>query len=68
VKSTEVHRNYRAHLATYTGTYYDDDRKLFEESTKMIYDILDAMDEVGVTNIAFIFSLTVYNNLTSHVR
>ena len=48
------------HLAAYTDTNYDDDRKLFEENTEMTYNVLERMNEVGVTNIAFTSSSTVY--------
>ncbi len=48
------------HLAAYTDTNYDDDRELFEENTEMTYNILERMDDVGVTNIAFTSSSTVY--------
>jgi len=48
------------HLAAYTDTNYDDDRKLFEENTEMTYNVLERMNEVNVTNIAFTSSSTVY--------
>ena len=48
------------HLAAYTDTNYDDDRKLFEENTEMTYNLLERMKEVGVSNIAFTSSSTVY--------
>ena len=48
------------HLAAYADTNYDDDRKLFEENTEMTYNVLERMNEVGVTNIAFTSSSTVY--------
>jgi UDP-glucose 4-epimerase len=48
------------HLAAYTDTNYDDDRTLFEENTEMTYNVLERMQEVDVTNIAFTSSSTVY--------
>jgi len=48
------------HLAAYTDTNYDDDRKLFEENTEMTYNVLERMEDVGVSNIAFTSSSTVY--------
>lgn len=48
------------HLAAYTDTNYDEDRKLFEENTAMTYNILERMTEVGVSKIAFTSSSTVY--------
>lgn len=48
------------HLAAYTDTNYDDDRKLFEENTAMTYNVLERMEDVGVSNIAFTSSSTVY--------
>ena len=48
------------HLAAYTDTNYDDDRKLFEENTAMTYNVLERMEDVGVSKIAFTSSSTVY--------
>ncbi|MDB2262049.1 NAD-dependent epimerase/dehydratase family protein [Halorubrum ezzemoulense] len=48
------------HLAAFTDTNYDNDRKLFEENTAMTYNILERMENVGVSNIAFTSSSTVY--------
>jgi len=48
------------HLAAYTDTNYDEDRKLFEENTEMTYNILERMEDVGVSNIAFTSSSTIY--------
>lgn len=48
------------HLAAHTDTNYDRDRKLFEENTEMTYNLLKRMGEVGVSNIAFTSSSTVY--------
>ena len=48
------------HLAAYTDTNFDDDRKLFEENTAMTYNLLERMQDVGVSNIAFTSSSTVY--------
>lgn len=48
------------HLAAYTDTNYDQDRKLFEENTEMTYNLLKRMEDVGVSNIAFTSSSTVY--------
>ncbi|WP_284013659.1 NAD-dependent epimerase/dehydratase family protein [Halobaculum litoreum] len=48
------------HLAAYTDTNFDDDRRLFEENTEMTYNVLEAMDEADVTNLAFTSSSTVY--------
>ena len=48
------------HLAAYTDTNYAEPRKLFEENTEMTYNVLERMAEVGVVNIAFTSSSTVY--------
>jgi UDP-glucose 4-epimerase len=48
------------HLAAYTDTNYDDDRRLFEENTEMTYNVLKRMKEVGIINIVFTSSSTVY--------
>jgi UDP-glucose 4-epimerase len=48
------------HLAAYTDTNFDDDRKLFEENTEMTYNLLQRMEAVDVTNLAFTSSSTVY--------
>lgn len=48
------------HLAAYTDTNYDDDRKLFEENTEMTYNLLEQMHAVGVNKFAFTSSSTVY--------
>ena len=48
------------HLAAYTDTNFDDDRKLFEENTEMTYNLLEAMRDAGVENFAFTSSSTVY--------
>ena len=48
------------HCAAYTDTNYDDDRTLFEENTEMTYNVLERMVDVGVSNIAFTSSSTVY--------
>ncbi|WP_277555611.1 NAD-dependent epimerase/dehydratase family protein [Halobaculum limi] len=48
------------HLAAYTDTNFDDDRTLFEENTEMTYNVLEAMEDAGVTNLAFTSSSTVY--------
>ncbi|QIB73774.1 NAD-dependent epimerase/dehydratase family protein [Halogeometricum borinquense] len=48
------------HFAAYTDTNYADPRKLFEENTEMTYNVLERMEEVGVSNIAFTSSSTVY--------
>ena len=48
------------HLAAYTDTNYADPRQLFEENTEMTYNLLERMDEVGVRNVAFTSSSTVY--------
>ncbi|MFC7096324.1 NAD-dependent epimerase/dehydratase family protein [Halobaculum marinum] len=48
------------HLAAYTDTNFDDDRRLFEENTEMTYNVLEAMEDAGVTNLAFTSSSTVY--------
>ena len=48
------------HFAAYTDTNYDDDRTLFEENTEMTYNVLECMQEVDVSNIAFTSSSTVY--------
>ena len=48
------------HLAAYTDTNFDDDRRLFEENTEMTYNVLEAMDDAGVEHLAFTSSSTVY--------
>lgn len=48
------------HFAAYTDTNYDEDRELFEENTEMTYNVLERMEDVGVSNIAFTSSSTVY--------
>ncbi|WP_160133336.1 NAD-dependent epimerase/dehydratase family protein [Halococcus salsus] len=48
------------HFAAYTDTNYADPRQLFEENGAMTYNVLERMDEVGVSNIAFTSSSTVY--------
>ncbi|SHH21292.1 NAD-dependent epimerase/dehydratase family protein [Halobaculum gomorrense] len=48
------------HLAAYTDTNFDDDRALFEENTEMTYNVLEAMTDAGVSNLAFTSSSTVY--------
>ncbi|WP_049987024.1 NAD-dependent epimerase/dehydratase family protein [Halobellus rufus] len=48
------------HLAAYTDTNYAEPRKLFEENTEMTYNVLERMTEVGVSNLAFTSSSTVY--------
>ncbi|GAA0221548.1 NAD-dependent epimerase/dehydratase family protein [Halobaculum roseum] len=48
------------HLAAYTDTNFDDDRTLFEENTEMTYNVLEAMADAGVSNLAFTSSSTVY--------
>ncbi len=48
------------HLAAYTDTNYDDDRKLFEENTEMTYNLLEAMRDADVEQFAFTSSSTVY--------
>ncbi len=48
------------HFAAYTDTNYANPRKLFEENSEMTYNVLERMDEVGVSNVAFTSSSTVY--------
>ncbi|RLM50000.1 NAD-dependent epimerase/dehydratase family protein [Halorubrum sp. Atlit-28R] len=48
------------HLAAYTDTNFDDDRKLFEENTEMTYNLLEAMRGADVNHFAFTSSSTVY--------
>jgi UDP-glucose 4-epimerase len=48
------------HFAAYTDTNYDDPRTLFEENTEMTYNVLQRAEEVGVDNLAFTSSSTVY--------
>ncbi|MGM0591054.1 MAG: NAD-dependent epimerase/dehydratase family protein [Halobacteriota archaeon] len=48
------------HFAAYTDTNYDRPRQLFEENTEMTYNVLERMQEVGVSNLAFTSSSTVY--------
>ncbi|WP_435074997.1 NAD-dependent epimerase/dehydratase family protein [Halorubrum sp. HHNYT27] len=48
------------HFAAFTDTNYDDDRELFEDNTTMTYNVLERMHEVGVDQLAFTSSSTVY--------
>ncbi|MFC6726188.1 NAD-dependent epimerase/dehydratase family protein, partial [Halobium palmae] len=48
------------HFAAYTDTNYANPRQLFEENTEMTYNVLERMEAVGVTNVAFTSSSTVY--------
>ncbi|MDS0298497.1 NAD-dependent epimerase/dehydratase family protein [Halogeometricum sp. S1BR25-6] len=48
------------HFAAYTDTNYAHPRQLFEENTEMTYNVLERMEEVGVSNLAFTSSSTVY--------
>ena len=48
------------HFAAYTDTNYANPRQLFEENGAMTYNVLERMDEVGVSDIAFTSSSTVY--------
>jgi UDP-glucose 4-epimerase len=48
------------HFAAYTDTNYANPRQLFEENGAMTYNVLERMAEVGVSNIAFTSSSTVY--------
>ncbi|PSQ65864.1 MAG: UDP-glucose 4-epimerase [Halobacteriales archaeon SW_9_67_24] len=48
------------HFAAYTDTNYANPRQLFEENGAMTYNVLERMDEVGVANVAFTSSSTVY--------
>ncbi|MFB6092106.1 MAG: NAD-dependent epimerase/dehydratase family protein [Haloquadratum sp.] len=48
------------HLAAYTDTNFAEPRRLFEENTEMTYNVLERMEEVGVSNVAFTSSSTVY--------
>ncbi|EMA52721.1 MULTISPECIES: NAD-dependent epimerase/dehydratase family protein [Halococcus] len=48
------------HFAAYTDTNYANPRQLFEENGAMTYNVLERMHEVGVSNIAFTSSSTVY--------
>jgi len=48
------------HLAAYTDTNYDRPRQLFEENSEMTYNLLERMDDVGVDNVVFTSSSTVY--------
>ena len=48
------------HLAAYTDTNFADPRRLFEENTEMTYNVLERMAAVGVENLAFTSSSTVY--------
>jgi len=48
------------HLAAYTDTNYDDDRKLFEENTEMTYNLLEQMQAADIDKFAFTSSSTVY--------
>jgi UDP-glucose 4-epimerase len=48
------------HLAAHTDTDHADPRRLFEENTRMTYNVLERMAEVDVRNLAFTSSSTVY--------
>jgi UDP-glucose 4-epimerase len=48
------------HFAAITDTNYGRPRVLFEENTEMTYNVLERMEEVGVGNVAFTSSSTVY--------
>ncbi|WP_435077894.1 NAD-dependent epimerase/dehydratase family protein [Halococcus sp. AFM35] len=48
------------HFAAYTDTNYANPRKLFEENSAMTYNVLERAHEVGVSNVAFTSSSTVY--------
>ena len=48
------------HLAAYTDTNYERPRQLFEENSAMTYNLLERMDDVGVDNVVFTSSSTVY--------
>ncbi|GGM73375.1 UDP-glucose 4-epimerase [Halarchaeum rubridurum] len=48
------------HFAAYTDTNFDDDRTLFEENQTMTYNVLERMDDVGASKVAFTSSSTVY--------
>jgi len=48
------------HFAAYTDTNFDDDRTLFEENQTMTYNVLERMEDVGASKIAFTSSSTVY--------
>ncbi len=48
------------HLAAITDTNYPDDRELFERNAAMTHTVVERMREVGVTNLAFTSSSTVY--------
>ncbi|WP_251328864.1 NAD-dependent epimerase/dehydratase family protein [Haloplanus pelagicus] len=48
------------HLAAYTDTNFDRPRQLFEENAAMTYNVLERMDAVGVSKLAFTSSSTVY--------
>ncbi len=48
------------HLAAYTDTNYDNDRKLFEENNSMTYNLLECMDEVNVNKFVFTSSSAIY--------
>jgi UDP-glucose 4-epimerase len=48
------------HFAAYTDTNYANPRRLFEENGAMTYNVLERAHEVGVSNVAFTSSSTVY--------
>ncbi|MFW5919268.1 MAG: NAD-dependent epimerase/dehydratase family protein [Halanaeroarchaeum sp.] len=48
------------HFAAYTDTNFSEPRTLFEENGEMTYNVLERMHEVGVDNIVFTSSSTVY--------
>jgi UDP-glucose 4-epimerase len=48
------------HLAAHTDTNHPDPRRAFEANTRMTYNLLERMDQVGVDSLAFTSSSTVY--------
>jgi UDP-glucose 4-epimerase len=48
------------HLAAYTDTNHAEPRTMFEENTAMTYNLLQRAREVGLDNVAFTSSSTVY--------
>ena len=48
------------HLAAISDANYPDDRELFERNGRMTYNVIERMQEVGVRDLAFTSSSTVY--------
>jgi UDP-glucose 4-epimerase len=48
------------HFAAHTDTNHANPRRLFEENSAMTYNVLERAHEVGVSNVSFTSSSTVY--------